>query len=202
VIRLVIRPLAAGPAGLGSLVALWGITLLAVAEAALASFGSPAGHAAQLAGEQTIALIPVTPAPVDIGGVFNVDVLASALNAAGDKQLSATDGYKPGTATTPAGIGHPDQFAPGLVVLLSTTPKADGGAEANLAGVFQLTDIATSNGVSELVADWEASKAALFGTGTKTTLTAFLVSGKAPGIVTGSVKPISNVIKETFTNNP
>jgi hypothetical protein len=198
VIRPVIDSLAAGPARLESLIALWGITLLAVTGAALASLGSPAGHPAPLASRQTIVIIPVTPAPVDIGGVFNVDVVATALNATGDKQLSATDGYEPGIANTPAGIGHLDRFAPGLVVLLSTTPQADGGPNANLAGVFQLTDIATSNGVSELIADWEADQAALFGKGTKTTLTTFLVSGKAPGTLNGPVKPISNVIKETF----
>jgi hypothetical protein len=85
------------------------------------------------------------------------------------------------------------------VVLLSTTPKKVGGPRANLAGVFQLTDVARSaSGVNELIADWEVGKAGLFGKGVKTTLTAFIVKGWAPGIVGSNVKPISNVVHVTF----
>ena len=88
----------------------------------------------------------------------------------------------------------------GLVVLLSTTPKAAGGPNANLAGVFQLTDVARSHGLAQVFADWEVGAPnAPFGKNAKTTLTAFLVKGTAPGTVTGSEKPISNVVRETFT---
>jgi hypothetical protein len=49
-------------------------------------------------------------------------------------------------------------------------------------GVFQLTDVAESHGLKQVIADWTVGKAALFGApGTKVTLTAFVVSGTAPG---------------------
>jgi hypothetical protein len=94
--------------------------------------------------------------------------------------------------------GHPDPFAPGLVVLLSTTPQAVGGPDANLAGLFQLTDVARSHGLAQVFADWEVGQPGVFGTGNRVTLTAYLVRGTAPSIVTGSERPISNVVKETF----
>jgi hypothetical protein len=151
-----------------------------------------------------IKLVVITPGPGDTagaGGVFNVDLALLARNAKGNNQLSAANGYKPGINAPPTvGIGKPDPFAPGLVVLLSTTPTAAGGPNANLAGVFQLTDVARSHGLAQVFADWEVGAPnAPFGKNAKTTLTAFLVKGTAPGTVTGSEKPISNVVRETFT---
>ena len=176
---------------------------LAAATPALASSGGPSHDSARHSHGPAIVLVAVTPHPHDVagaGGVFNVDLVALARNATGNRELSAANGYKPGILPTPPpGIGHPDPFAPGLVVLLSTTPQAAGGPNANLAGVFQLTDVASSHGLAQVFADWEVGKPGAFGKGTKTTLTAFLVAGTAPGIVTGSVRPISNVVHETFT---
>jgi hypothetical protein len=174
---------------------------LAAATPALASSSGPAQHYARAAHDPAILLVVVTPSPNDIagaGGVFNVDLAALAKNATGNNELSAANGYKPGILSpAQAGVGKTDPFAPGLVVLLSTTKT---GANKNLAGVFQLTDVASHHGLTQVFADWEVGKANAFGTpGTKVTLTAFLVSGTAPGTVTGSVTPISNVIKETFT---
>ena len=149
-------------------------------------------------------LVAVTPSPYDTagtGGVFNVDLAAVARNRTGNNLLSAANGYTPTnlTAALP-GIGHPDPNAPGLVVLLSTTPQKAGGPNANLAGVFQLTDVARSrSGLNEVIADWEVGKAGAFGKGSKTTLTAYLVKGTAPGIVTSPETKISNTVKETFT---
>jgi hypothetical protein len=181
------------------------ITLTATAALALAA-ATPAfasGHEHAIVGYQrpAITLVAVTPSPNDVagaGGVFNVDLAALARNAAGNRELSAANGYKPGINSSP-GIGRPDPFAPGLVVLLSTTPQAAGGPDANLAGVFQLTDVASSHGLAQVFADWEVGKPGAFGDGTTTTLTAYLVRGTAQGIVTGSQRPISNVITETFT---
>jgi hypothetical protein len=176
---------------------------LTAATPALASDGAPAHHQARPDYTYSLDFVVVTPSPGDTagaGGVFNVDVAAVALNATGNGWLSAAKGYKPGIATKAAGIGHPDPFAPGLVVLLSTTPAKAGGPNANLAGVFQLTDVAkSSNGHAELIADWEVGKPGAFGKGKTTTLEAFLVKGTAPGIVSGPVFPISNVVKVTFT---
>jgi hypothetical protein len=177
-----------------------GTAALALAAAAPA-YASGGEHAIIRHQRPAITLVAVTPSPHDVsgaGGVFNVDLVALARDAFGNRELSAANGYKPGISTAPA-IGHPDPFAPGLVVLLSTTPQAAGGPDANLAGVFQLTDVASSHGLAQVFADWEVGKPGAFGTGTTTTLTAYLVSGTAPGIVSGSEKPISNVIKETFT---
>ena len=177
--------------------------MAAAATPAFASGSEPSHHDAARPQAPAIKLAAVTPGPHDVagaGGVFNVDLVAMARNAAGNRALSAANGYKPGILPTPApGIGHPDPFAPGLVVLLSSTPQASGGPNANLAGVFQLTDVARSHGLAEVFADWEVAAAGAFGKGTNTTLTAFLVSGTAPGIVTGRVTPISNVVHETFT---
>jgi hypothetical protein len=174
---------------------------LGAATPALASSNSPARPQARHSDRPAVELIAITPLPgqtAGAGGVFNIDLGAEALNATGNRELSAANGYKPGIANPAPGVGHPDKFAPGLVVLLSTTPKKLGGPDANLAGVFQLTDIVKGGGLTAVIADWEVGKPGAFGKGTKTTLTAFLVSGQAPGIVKGSLKPISNEVKETF----
>jgi hypothetical protein len=175
---------------------------LGVGAPALASTAAPAqAHHNNYSGP-SVELISVTPSQGDSagsGGVFNVDLAAVARNATGNKELSAANGYKPGIANPAPGIGHADPFAPGFVLLLSTTPKALGGPDANVMGVFQLTDVAKAHNLNQVIADWEVGKANAFGRpGTKVTLTAFVVSGTAPGIVNGHVHPISNVVHETF----
>jgi hypothetical protein len=177
--------------------------------AALALAAAAPAHASGIAHiiirhqRPSITLVAVTPGPGDVagaGGVFNVDLVALARNGFGNDELSAANGYEPGIlpATAP-GAGHPDPFAPGLVVLLSTTPGAVGGPHANLAGLFQLTDVASSHGLAQVLADWEIGKPGVFGEGNQVTLTAYLVRGTAPDIVTGRERPISNVVQETFT---
>jgi hypothetical protein len=176
----------------------------AAATPALASSSSPSHPSApRYSANSSIDFIAVTPSPGDVagsGGVFNIDLAAVARNAFGNTWLSAAKGYKPGILPAKApGIGHPSPFAPGLVVLLSSTPKKAGGPLANLAGVFQLIDVAKSDGHNELIADWEVGKAGAFGKGNKVTLIAFLVKGTAPGIVSGPVTLTSTVVQETFT---
>ena len=180
----------------------------AAATPALASSGpshsSPSHSSApHYNANSSIDLVAVTPSPGVVagsGGVFNVDLAAVARNAFGNTWLSAAHGYRPGILPTPApGIGHPSPFAPGLVVLLSSTPKAAGGPLANLAGVFQLVDVARNSGHNELFADWEVGKAGAFGKGKKVTLLAFLVKGTAPGIVSGPLTLTSTIVDETFT---
>lgn len=169
--------------------------------AATPAFASTGEHAVVRYQRPAIKLVAVTPTPGDVagaGGVFNVDLAVLARNAIGNRELSAANGYQPGINSTPV-PGHPDPFAPGLVVLLSTTPQAVGGPDANLAGLFQLTDVARSHGLAQVFADWEVGKPGVFGTGNRVTLTAYLVRGTAPSIVTGSDRPISNVVRETFT---
>ena len=152
-----------------------------------------------------VALLAVTPGQGDTagaGGAFNIDLALLARDAHGNDLLSAANGYRPGLNLPPAataGPGKPDPNAPGLVVTLSTTPSAAGGPNANLAGLFQLNDVAQSLGQQQVFTDWEVGKPGLFGTNTQTTLTAYVVRGTAPGIVTGNEPRISNIIRETFT---
>ena len=152
-----------------------------------------------------IRLVVTNPLPHDIAGRngdFTVDVTVTALNAHGNRQLSAANGYRPGLNLPPArtfGPGLPDPNAPGLVVLLSTTPAAAGGPNANLAGVFQLNTVERHDGLTRVINDWEVGVPGFFGRNVRATLTAFLVRGTAPGMVTGHERPISNVVHETFT---
>jgi hypothetical protein len=152
-----------------------------------------------------VALVAVTPQPGDVagaGGVFNIDLALLARNASGNALLSAANGYIPGLNLPPAataGPGKPDPDVPGLVVTLSTTPAAIGGPNTNLAGLFQENAVAREFGEQQVFTDWTVAKPGAFGTNAPTTLTAYLVSGTAPGTVTGNEKPISNVIRETFT---
>jgi len=152
-----------------------------------------------------IRLVVTNPLPYDTAGRngdFTVDVTATALNYHGNQQLSAANGYRPGLNLPPArtfGPGRPDPNAPGLVITLSTTPTAAGGPRANLAGVFQLNTVERHNGFRRVINDWEVGVPGFFGRNVRATLTAFLVSGTAPGRITGHEVPISNVVHETFT---
>jgi hypothetical protein len=152
-----------------------------------------------------VALVAVTPSPGDtagVGGAFNIDLALLARDARGDALLSAANGYVPGLNLPPAttsGPGKPDPNVPGLVVTLSTTPAAAGGPNANLAGLFQENAVARSFGQQQVFTDWEVGKPGLFGTNSQTTLTAYVVQGTAPGMVTGNEQRISNVVRETFT---
>jgi hypothetical protein len=152
-----------------------------------------------------IRLVVTNPLPHDVAGRngdFTVDVTATALNAHGNQQLSAANGYRPGLNLPPAstfGPGLPDPNAPGLVVTLSTTPDAAGGPQANLAGVFQLNTVERHDGLKRVINDWEVGVPGFFGKNVQARLTAFLVRGTAPGMVTGHEQPISNVVHETFT---
>jgi hypothetical protein len=152
-----------------------------------------------------VALVPVTPGQGDTagaGGVFNIDLALLARNARGNDLLSSSNGYTPGLNLPPAatsGPGKPDPDVPGLVVTLSTTPSAAGGPNANLAGLFQLNAVADSSGQRQAFSDWTVAKPGLFGENAQTTLTAYVVQGTAPGIVTGNEQRISNIVRETFT---
>ena len=191
------RPWARAAAGLAAA----GALLAAGATTALAA---PAGYT-QHHRSPAIRLVVTNPRPGDIAGTrgdFTVDIIARALNATGNRQLSAANGYRPGLNLPPAstfGPGKPDPNAPGLVVTLSTTPRAAGGPNANLAGVFQLNSVSRHQGLTRVINDWEVGVPGFFGKGKQATLTAYLVKGTAPGIVTGHQTPISNVIHESFT---
>jgi hypothetical protein len=172
---------------------------------ATTAFAATAGNAQDSGYSPAIKLVVTNPRPGDIagaGGDFTVDLKATALNATGNQQLSAAHGYRPGLNLPPAatfGPGMPDPNAPGLMVTLSTTPQAAGGPNANLAGVFQLNSVSRHHGLIRVINDWEVGVPGFFGKNKQATLTAYLVKGTAPGIVTGHEQPISNVVHETFT---
>ena len=147
----------------------------------------------------------ISPGPGDSagkGGTFSVDVALEAQSAQANSLLA---GYRAAFNDPNAPSFHPgpDAAAPGLVVLLSTTPTIAGtplqGPNTNLAGVFQINDIAKTNGRIRTFNSWIVTSPGFFGKATTATLTVFAVDGTAPALVTGNEKPISNVVRENFT---
>jgi hypothetical protein len=140
------------------------------------------------------------------GAGFIVDLAVDATNARGNSILSPANGYKPFFNDPSSTTFHPgpDPGAPGLVVLLSTTPDKPGtplqGPDTNLAGLFQLNGVADVGGLAESWNTWQVGKP-LFGTG-RSTLTAYLVRGTAPTVVSPNIRPVSNVVRVRFTIAP
>jgi predicted lipoprotein with Yx(FWY)xxD motif len=148
---------------------------------------------------------PRPGATAGAGGTFSVDLTISARSANSNDLL---DGYTSGfiDPNSPAFHPGPDGFAPGLIVLMSTTPTVAGtplqGPQTNLAGVFQINDIAFLNGRESTFNSWIVGVPGFFGQGVSATLTVFVVDGTAPALLDGSEQPISNVVHETFSIAP
>jgi hypothetical protein len=140
------------------------------------------------------------------GAGFIVDLAVDATDARGNSILSAANGYQPFFNDPSSTTFHPgpDPGAPGLVVLLSTTPDKPGtplqGPGTNLAGLFQLNGVADVGGLAEAWNTWQVGKP-LFGTG-RSTLTVYLVRGSAPTVVSADTKAVSNVARVRFTIAP
>jgi hypothetical protein len=86
-------------------------------------------------------------------------------------------------------------------VLLSTTPMAGTplhGPNTNL-GVFQINDVAKVRGRMRAFKGWIVTVPGFLGQAKRAVLTVYAVNGTAPAIVTGNEKPISNVVRESFT---
>ncbi|HEV2922714.1 MAG TPA: hypothetical protein VGW98_01675 [Solirubrobacteraceae bacterium] len=161
------------------------------------------------ADSRPVTAVVITPGGGDVvASQFNVDVSLQAKNALGNSLLSE---YKNQfiDPTGPDGKEnaefHPgaSSASPGLVVTLSTTPNKPGtplvGPSTNLAGVFQENSVSTSHRHLQTWNDWEVSAPGFFGENTKAVLTVYAVAGKAPNAVpAGGLKPISNVVRETF----
>jgi predicted lipoprotein with Yx(FWY)xxD motif len=151
-------------------------------------------------------LTPGAAGRAGAGGSFNVDLMLQARTKQANSLLSAASGYKPffNDPSGPAfGPGQADPGAPGLVVLLSSTPTKAGtplqGPNTNLAGVFQLNTVAKVAGLRETWNAWQVTSPGFFGTG-PVTLTAYAVNGTAPGHVTRpGAGAISNVVRVPFT---
>jgi predicted lipoprotein with Yx(FWY)xxD motif len=140
-----------------------------------------------------------------VGGTFTVDLSLQARTAQGNRLLS---GYTAAFNDPNAPTFHPgpNAAAPGLVVLLSTTPTIAGtplqGPNTNLAGVFQINDVARVNGLRRSFHSWIVTVPGFFGKGVRANLTVFAVKGTAPAVVTGAEKLASNVVHQTFTIAP
>ena len=91
-----------------------------------------------------------------------------------------------GTPFTPVHSPGVDPAALGLVVLLSTTPNNGAtlfGPSTNLAGLFQVNAPAVSStGLSQFRVVWWVGSTS-FGEGVGSTLTAFVVNGTAPALL-------------------
>ncbi len=136
-----------------------------------------------------------------VGGTFSVDLSLQARTADANNLLSGyTSAFNDPNA--PSFHPGPDAAAPGLVVLLSTTPTIANtplqGPNTNLAGVFQINDVSKLNGLKRTFNSWIVTVPGFFGKGVQANLTVFAVRGTAPALITGDEKPISNVVHESF----
>jgi predicted lipoprotein with Yx(FWY)xxD motif len=160
------------------------------------------------ASSQPLQLSVLTPGPGDqagAGGSFNVDLSIQALTKQANSLLS---GYKPfiGDPNSPTFGPGADPGAPGLVVLMSSTPTKAGtplqGPNTNLAGVFELNNVSKSGGLVQTWNAWQVTSPGFFGTG-RVTLTTYAVAGTAPAqIATPGAGAISNVVRVPFTIAP
>src|SRR5262249_22444781 len=166
------------------------------------SSGAGGGYGAQAAPLQANIISPAPGDTAGVAGTFSVEVSLQALTAQANSLLS---GYTAAfnDPSKPTFHPGPNAAAPGLVVLLSTTPTSKGtplqGPITDLAGVFQINDVTTAKGLMRTFNSWIVTVPGFFGKAKQATLTVYAVNGTAPALVTGKEKPISNVALETFT---
>jgi hypothetical protein len=175
----------------------------ALAGAALATSGSGSAsdEAAHVPPLKAMVFSPRPSARAGVNGTFTVDLALNARTSEANRFLA---GYTTHFIDPNSAEFHPgsDAAAPGLVVLLSTTPTVAGtplqGPNTNLAGVFQNNDITKLGGKKRTFNSWIISSPGFFGKGVNAKLTVYAVRGTAPAVVTGHEHPISNVVHETF----
>jgi predicted lipoprotein with Yx(FWY)xxD motif len=166
------------------------------------SSGAGSGYGNPAAPLQASVIAPRPGDRAGVGGTFSVDLSLQARTADANSLLS---GYTSAFNDPHAPSFHPgpDAAAPGLVVLLSTTPTIANtplqGPNTNLAGVFQINDVFKLNGLKRTFNSWIVGVPGFFGKGVQANLTVFAVRGTAPALITGDEKPISNVVHESFT---
>jgi len=164
--------------------------------------GSGGGYGAKAAPLQASIISPGAGDTAGAGGTFSVEVSLQARTAQSNSLLT---GYTAAfnDPSKPTFHPGPNAAAPGLVVLLSTTPTVTGtplqGPNTNLAGVFQINDVSQVKGLTRTFNSWIVTRAGAFGKGVQATLTVYAVDGTAPALITGNEQPISNVVRETFT---
>jgi predicted lipoprotein with Yx(FWY)xxD motif len=167
--------------------------------------GSGSGSGSGSYSDAPIKATVISPGPGDsagVGGTFSVDLSLEAQTVQANSLLS---GYTAAFNDPNAPTFHPgpNAAAPGLVVLLSTTPTIAGtplqGPNTNLAGVFQINDVSQVKGLTHTFNSWIVTVPGFFGKATQATLKVYAVDGTAPALITGNEKPISNIALETFT---
>src|SRR5262249_23310484 len=170
---------------------------LAVSASATANHASTGGYGAPPPLKASV----ISPGPGDsagIGGTFSVDLSLRAPTPRANHLLPPFNAPNP-----PSFHPGPNAAAPGLVVLLSPTPTKAGtplqGPHTNLAGVFQINDVSQVRGRTRTFNSWLVTVPGFFGKATQATLTVYAVNGTAPALITANAKPISNVVRETFT---
>jgi predicted lipoprotein with Yx(FWY)xxD motif len=174
----------------------------AVRKGGTGTSGSSGGYGDEAAPLQASIISPGPGDTAGVHGTFSVEVSLQARTAYSNGLLS---GYTAAfnDPSKPTFHPGPNAAAPGLVVLLSTTPTLAGtplkGPNTNLAGVFQINDVSQVKGLTRTFNSWIVTSAGFFGKNVKATLTAYAVNGTAPALITGTEKPISNVVRETFT---
>jgi predicted lipoprotein with Yx(FWY)xxD motif len=158
---------------------------------------------------QPVELSVFSPGANDVAGKdgsgFVIDLALTARNKASNRFLAPEAGYKPlfNNPTSPTFQPGPNGAAPGLVVLLSTTPDTPGtpfhGPNTNLAGLFQINGVGSvRGGLTQTWNTWQVGRAG-FGSG-PSILTAYVVKGAAPAVVPGSgLEVISNKVNVPFT---
>jgi len=192
-----------------SLVAVAAVGLSGSAAAGAFSYGPGSQHGGR--DQPPIMVTVFSPGAGDSagsGGVgFIVDVALDARTHKFNSLLSPAAGYKPFFNDPMAPTSHPgpDPGAPGLVVLLSSTPNMPGtpfqGPRTNLAGLFQINGVAKVHGNAETWNTWQPRKP-LFGT-SKTVLTVYVVRGTAPAAIPATgLKRISNIVHVPFNIAP
>jgi len=186
------------------------LILTALSAAAAITFATGASAAPKAkAAPKPVELSVFSPGTNDVAGKdgsgFVIDLALTARNKASNTFLSAEAGYKPlfNNPTSPTFQPGTNGGAPGLVVLLSTTPDMPGtpfhGPNTNLAGLFQINGVgAVRGGLTQTWNTWQVGKAG-FGSG-PSVLTAYVVQGTAPAVVPATgLELISNTVKVPFT---
>ena len=174
----------------------------ALATSGAATSGTASDRSAGLPPLKATVVSPRPAAHAGVNGTFTVDLSLQARTRQANRLLA---GYTTHFIDPHRAEFHPgsNASAPGLVVLLSTTPTIKGtplqGPKTNLAGVFQNNDITSLNGRKGTFNSWIISSPGFFGRGVNAKLTVYAVRGTAPAVVTGHEHPISNVVHETFT---
>jgi hypothetical protein len=182
----------------GGLVAVAAV-VIASASVAGNGYGPGAYSAAPL---KASVISPAPGASAGAGGTFSVELSLEARSAIGNRLLS---GYTAAfnDPSKPSFHPGPNAAAPGLVVLLSTTPTIANtplqGPKTNLAGVFQVNDVSQVHGLVRTFNSWIVTSPGFFGKAKRATLTVYAVRGMAPALLSGHERPTSNVVRESFT---